>query len=87
MKSIPKTSPDKELFKIFEAGGVVEYLEYLQSGKRLLWVNFKAGVATGFGVTVGMTVVVARVIWILTRLVDTPLIVEYLSGSQQCATE
>jgi len=87
MKSIPKTSPDKELVKIFEAGGVVEYLEYLQSGKRLLWVNFKAGVAKGFGVTVGMTVVVALVIWILTMLVDIPLIGEYFSDAQQYVTE
>ena len=87
MKSIPKTSPDKELVKIFEAGGVVEYLEYLQSGKRLLWLNFKAGVAKGFGVTIGMTVVVALFIWILTMLVDLPLIGAYFSDAQQYVTE
>ena len=28
-----------------EAAGVVEYLEYLQSGKRVMLTNFKAGVA------------------------------------------
>ncbi len=33
MKSIPKSSPDKELVKVFEAAGVVDFLEYLQSGK------------------------------------------------------
>ena len=65
MKSMPKSSPDKELVKVFEAAGVVDYLEYLQSGKRLLWVNFKAGVARGFGVTVGMSVVLAGFIWVL----------------------
>lgn len=77
MKSTPKTSPDKELVKVFEAAGVVDYLEYLQSGKRIMWVNFKAGVAKGFGITIGMTVVVAIFIWILTMLVDVPLIGEY----------
>ena len=87
MISIPKTSPDKELVKIFEAGGVVDYLEYLQSGKRLLWVNFKAGVAKGFGVTIGMTVVVGLLIWTLTMLVDLPLIGEYFSDAQQYVTE
>lgn len=87
MKSMPKTSPDKELVKIFEAGGVVEYLEYLQSGKRLLWLNFKAGVAKGFGVTIGMTVVVALFIWILTMLVDLPLIGAYFSDAQQYVAE
>ena len=40
MKSMPDSSPDKEIVKAFEAGGVVDYLEYLQSGKRVFWVNF-----------------------------------------------
>ena len=54
MKSEPNSSPEKEIIKTFEAGGVVDYLEYLQSGKRVFWVNFKAGVAKGLGVTIGM---------------------------------
>ena len=65
----------------------MEYLEYLQSGKRLLWLNFKAGVAKGFGVTIGMTVVVALFIWILTMLVDLPLIGAYFSDAQQYVAE
>ena len=82
MKSTPKTSPDKEIVKVFEAAGVVDYLEYLQSGKRIMWVNFKAGVAKGFGITIGMTVVVAIFIWILTMLVDLPLIGEYFQEAK-----
>ena len=57
MKTIPENPPEKELLKAFEAAGVVEYLEYLQSGKRIMWTNFKAGIAKGFGITIGMTVV------------------------------
>lgn len=82
MKSIPKSSPDKELVKIFEAAGVLDYMEYLQSGKRIMWVNFKAGVAKGFGITIGMTVVVGIFIWILTMLVDLPLIGEYFQEAK-----
>ena len=82
MKSKPKTSPDKELIKVFEAAGVVDYLEYLQSGKRIMWVNFKAGIAKGFGITIGMTVVVAIFIWILTMLMDLPLIGEYFQEAK-----
>jgi hypothetical protein len=82
MKSKPKSSPDKELIKVFEAAGVVDYLEYLQSGKRIMWVNFKAGIAKGFGVTIGMTVVVAIFIWILTMLMDLPLIGEYFQEAK-----
>ena len=82
MKSPLKSSPDKEIVKVFKAAGVVDYLEYLQSGKRIMWVNFKAGVAKGFGITIGMTVVVAIFIWILTMLVDLPLIGEYFQEAK-----
>jgi hypothetical protein len=87
MQSAPKTSPDKEIIKIFEAGGVVEYLEYLQSGKRLLWINFKAGVAKGFGITVGATVVLGLLVWVLTMLMGLPVVGEYFSNAQEYITE
>lgn len=79
MKSIPKSSPDKELVKVFEAAGVVDFLEYLQSGKRILWINFRAGVAKGVGVTVGMTFILGLLAWVLTMLVDLPLIGDYFT--------
>ncbi len=63
--------------RTLEAAGVVEYLEYLRSGKRVLWLNFKAGVAKGLGITLGMSVVVGLVVWGLTMLVDLPLVGEY----------
>jgi hypothetical protein len=63
--------------RTLEAAGVVEYLEYLGSGKRVLWLNFKAGVAKGLGITLGMSVVVGLVVWGLTMLVDLPLVGEY----------
>jgi uncharacterized membrane protein YhiD involved in acid resistance len=87
MQSAPKTSPDKEIIKILEAGGVVEYLEYLQSGKRLLWINFKAGVAKGFGITVGATVVLGLLVWVLTMLMGLPVVGEYFSNAQEYITE
>jgi hypothetical protein len=87
MKQRPKSSPDKELVKVLEAGGAVEYLEYLQSGKRILWVNFKAGVAKGFGVTVGMTLVLGVFVWVLTLLVDLPVVGEYFEDAKQYAID
>ena len=87
MKSEPKTSPDKEIIKTFEAGGVVDYLEYLQSGKRVFWVNFKAGIAKGLGVTVGMTVVVGIVVWVLTMLINLPILGEYFADAKEYVTE
>jgi len=87
MKSKPESSLEKEVVKAFEAGGVVEYLEYLQSGRRIMWINFKAGVARGLGVTVGMTVVVGLIVWVLTMLVGIPLIGQYFADARQYVTE
>jgi len=87
MKSTPKTTPDKELVKVFQAAGVVDYLEYLQSGKRIIWVNFKAGVARGLGMTIGMTVILGIFIWVLTMLVDLPVVGEYFADAKQYITE
>ncbi len=87
MSSTPKTSPDKELVKVFRAAGVVDYLEYLQSGKRIVWVNFKAGVARGLGMTLGMTVILGIFIWVLTMLVDLPVVGEYFNQAKQYVTE
>lgn len=77
MSSSPQNSPDKELVKAFEAGGVVDYLQYLQSGKRIVLTNFLAGISKGFGITIGMTVVLAIFIWLLTKLVSLPFVGEY----------
>ena len=77
MPSAPEKSPDRELVKIFEAAGVVDYLQYLQSSKGILWTNFKAGIAKGFGITIGMTLVLGVFIWILTKLVSLPVLGEY----------
>ena len=87
MTSAPKTSPDRELVKIFEAAGVVDYLQYLQSSKRILWINFKAGVAKGLGVTLGMTVVLGLLIWLLTKLVALPVVGEYFAQAEAFVTE
>lgn len=82
MPSKPKTSPEKELIKTFEAAGVVDYLQYLQSSKRILWTNFQAGIAKGFGITIGATVVLGIFIWILTKLVSLPFIGEYFEKAE-----
>ena len=87
MNSIPKTSPEKELVKVLNAADVVDFIEYLQSGKRVMWLNFKAGVAKGLGVTVGMTLILGILVWVLTMLVDLPLVGEYFADAQSYVTE
>jgi len=87
MKATKNISSDQEIIKIFEAAGVVDFLEYLQSGKRLMWVNFKAGIARGLGITLGMTIVLGIFIWVLTLLVDLPVVGAYFKVAKQYVTE
>jgi len=54
-----------------------EFIAYLRSPWRIFWTNFLAGVCRGLGILVGMTVVIAFLVWILTKLVDFPLIGQY----------
>ena len=52
-----------------------------------MWLNFKAGVAKGLGLTVGMTVVLGVLVWVLTMLVDLPVVGEYFGEAEQFLTE
>ena len=72
---------------MFEAADVVDFLEYLQSGKRIMWLNFKAGVAKGLGITFGMTVILGVLVWVLTMLVDIPLVGQYFAEAKSYVTE
>ncbi len=78
----PKTTPDAELVKVFKAAGVVDFMQYLQSGRSIMWINFKAGIAKGLGMTLGMTVVLALLIWVLTKLVALPIVGEYFKDAE-----
>ena len=87
MASPPKNYPDEELVKVFKAAGIVDFLQYLQSGRSILWINFKAGVAKGLGMTLGMTLVLGLLVWVLTRLVALPVVGEYFAEAEQFVHE
>jgi len=48
--------------------GLEEYLSYLQNRRRLFFTNFFSGVARGFGLAIGFTVLGAAVIALLQRV-------------------
>jgi hypothetical protein len=83
----PKNSPDAELAKVFKAAGVVDFMQYLQSGRSIMWINFKAGIARGLGITLGMTVVLGLLIWMLTKLVALPIVGEYFQEAENFIEE
>lgn len=80
-------SYDKKLHRIqedlhalilaLEAKGFDEFIQYLHSPWRIMWSNFLAGIFKGLGILIGMTIVLGLFIWILSKLVDFPLIGQY----------
>ncbi len=56
------------------SAGLDEFMEYIRSPWKMLWPNFVAGVARGFGALVWATIVIALVGWMLSTLIDLPLI-------------
>lgn len=54
--------------------GLEEFMDYIRSPWKMLWPNFIAGVARGFGALVGASIVIAIIGWSLTLIIDLPLI-------------
>ncbi|MBT3349195.1 hypothetical protein HN954_03935 [bacterium] len=65
------------LTRALESTGLDDFMSLLRNPRKLLFWNFGLGVVRGLGVVIGMTVVVASIVWILTQLVDFPLIGQY----------
>ena len=48
--------------------GLDEFVQYLRSPWRIIWANFLAGIFRGLGFIVGVTVVLALVVWVLVQV-------------------
>jgi hypothetical protein len=69
------------LVEDFHKFGVAEYIEIIRSPKRMIYINFLAGLARGLGVVIGMTLLGAIFLSILFKMADLnlPLIGEYIA--------
>jgi Domain of unknown function (DUF5665) len=74
IKKMPKKQQEEVEWLIDAIGAVEEFIEYIRSPWKMLWPNFIAGVARGFGALVGATIVIGLVGWSLAILIDLPLI-------------
>ena len=70
-----------ELSLNMEKLGIAEYVAMIENPRRLFWVNFWQGVARGFGMAIGFTILAALVVYILQRIVvlNTPLIGSFIA--------
>lgn len=77
-KEFKKAKKDLDrIVTMFDQVGFSEFVMYLKNPRRIIFWNFVAGVFKGLGIVVGMTIVVALLGWVLTKMVDFPLIGEY----------
>ena len=59
----------EKIAKQTEQLGLEEYLVYLKDRRRLFFVNFFSGLARGFGLAIGFTVLGAAVVALLQRII------------------
>jgi len=74
---------ENSIKRSFEDQGVIDFLEYLQSPWRIFWSNLLAGIARGFGIVIGMSVVLGLAIWVIAQMVNLPLVGEYFGKAQE----
>jgi len=68
---------------------MVEYVEFLNNRRRMLYTNFLAGIARGLGMAVGFTILGALLIYLLRQVVllNLPLIGDFIADIVQLVNE
>ncbi|GAB6274826.1 MAG: hypothetical protein STSR0004_16910 [Peptococcaceae bacterium] len=70
-----------ELALNMEKMKLAEYVNLLENPRRLLYINFIAGVARGLGIAVGFAILGAVIIYVLQRMValNLPIIGKFIA--------
>ena len=66
----PETNKIRELARTLEKMKFGDYIEYLNNTKRMLVTNFISGLARGFGMAIGFSVLGAIALYLLTKLAN-----------------
>ncbi len=71
----------QELEYKLERANLAEFMQLLQNPTRLLFLNFLSGLARGFGIAIGLTVIAGVFLLLLTRLasLNLPIIGKYIA--------
>ncbi len=71
----------EELSRDMEKFNLAEYMNMLNDPRRFLIINLLAGVARGFGIALGFTLLGALFIWFMQRLVilNLPIIGDFIA--------
>ncbi|MDD2433394.1 MAG: DUF5665 domain-containing protein [Clostridia bacterium] len=68
---------------------IMEYVEFLNNKRRMLYTNFLAGLARGLGMAVGFTILGAILVYLLKQVVflNLPLISDFIAYIVQLVNE
>ncbi|SDZ16767.1 hypothetical protein SAMN05660462_02092 [Proteiniborus ethanoligenes] len=71
----------EELVDNIEKSKIHEYVDFVNNKKRLLYVNFLGGLARGFGMAIGFTILGAVAIYLLQKIIswNIPLIGDFIA--------
>ncbi|WP_278278805.1 DUF5665 domain-containing protein [Anaerobacterium chartisolvens] len=74
-KKLDKISLNMERFKL------VDYVHFLEHPRKMFWPNFLGGLARGFGIAIGFTLLGALIVYLLQIIVkwNLPIIGEFIS--------
>lgn len=83
MKKNEKELADRihEIALNLEKAKVAEYVDIMNNKWRLLYINFVSGLARGFGMAIGFTLLGALVLYVLQRMIswNLPLIGDFIA--------
>lgn len=70
-----------EIALALEKTKITEYMDYINNRKRLIYINFIQGLARGFGMAIGFTLLGALFLYFLQQIIklNLPLIGDFIA--------
>lgn len=68
------------------AQSMENFVLYVSSPWRVVWVNFIAGIFRGLGAVIGASIVIAAIVWLLSLFTQIPLVGEYAEDVEEIVT-
>jgi hypothetical protein len=68
------------------AQSMENFVLYVSSPWRVIWVNFIAGIFRGLGTIIGASIVIAAIIWIVSLFTKVPLVGQYAQDIEDVVT-
>lgn len=78
-----KSKPLNNNYHERAAQSMENFVLYVSSPWRVVWVNFIAGIFRGLGAVIGASIVIAAIVWILSLFTQIPLVGEYAQDVEE----